>query len=79
MPVDKLLRQLYRETCMLAYAGSGKQGGDRTAVRTRRTNLLRFYEYARRFEAGSFKGLYQFIGYINGIIEGKNVYHRYRC
>jgi len=69
MPVDKLLRQLYRETCMLAYAGSGKQGGDRTAVRTRRTNLLRFYEYARRFEAGSFKGLYQFIGYINGIIE----------
>ena len=69
MPVDKLLRQLYRETCMLAYAGSGMQGQDRNAIRTRRTNLLRFYEYARRFEASSFKGLYQFIAYINGIID----------
>ena len=69
MPVDKLLRLLYRETCMLAYAGSGKQEHDRTAIRTRRTNLLRFYEYARRFESGSFKGLYQFIDYVNGIIE----------
>ena len=69
LPVDKLLRRLYRERCLLAYAGSGRDKQDRAAVRTRRTNLLRFYEYARRFESGSFKGLYQFIGYINGIIE----------
>ena len=69
LPVDRLLRQLYRETCMLAYAGSGKEHRDRNAIRTRRTNLLRFYEYARRFESGSFKGLYQFISYVSGIIE----------
>lgn len=69
LPVDRLLRRLYRETCMLAYAGSGKEHRDRNAVRTRRTNLLRFYEYARRFESGSFKGLYQFISYVSGIIE----------
>ena len=69
LPVDRLLRLLYRETCMLAYAGSGKEQRDRNAVRTRRTNLIRFYEYARRFESGSFKGLYQFISYISGIIE----------
>lgn len=69
LPVDRLLRQLYRETCILAYAGSGKQEKDGDAIRARRANLLRFYEYARRFEAGSFKGLYNFIAYINGIIE----------
>lgn len=74
LPVDRLLRQLYRETCMLAYAGSGKEIRDRNAVRTRRVNLLRFYEYARRFEAGSFKGLYQFISYVSGIIaEGTKI------
>ncbi|MBQ7320576.1 MAG: helicase-exonuclease AddAB subunit AddA [Clostridia bacterium] len=65
MPVDRLLRRLYRETCILAYVGSG----DRAASQNGRTNLMRFYEYARRFESGSFKGLYQFISYINGIIE----------
>ncbi len=32
-------------------------------------NLLMLYEYARSFENGSFKGLYQFIEYINSIIE----------
>ncbi len=69
LPVDRLLRHLYRETCMMAYAGSGKSGQDRTAIRARRINLQRFYEYARRFESGSFKGLYQFISYVNGIIE----------
>ena len=69
LPIDRLLRQLYRESCMLAYAGSGKEHRDRNAIRTRRTNLLRFYEYARRFESGSFKGLYQFISYVSGIIE----------
>lgn len=31
-------------------------------------NLLMLYEYARKFESGSFKGLYQFVEYINSII-----------
>ena len=32
-------------------------------------NLLRLYEYARTFESGSFKGLYNFIEFINTLIE----------
>lgn len=32
-------------------------------------NILLLYEYARRFERDSFKGLYQFIEYINSLIE----------
>ena len=27
------------------------------------------YEYARRFEASSFRGLYNFIRYVNDIVE----------
>ncbi len=37
-------------------------------------NLRRLYEYARTFEAGSFKGLYNFIEFINTLIEnGKTI------
>ena len=32
-------------------------------------NLLLLYDYARGFESGGFKGLYQFIEYINSLIE----------
>ncbi|MBP3333728.1 MAG: UvrD-helicase domain-containing protein [Clostridia bacterium] len=31
-------------------------------------NLLMLYEYARKFENGSFKGLYQFVEYINSVL-----------
>ena len=35
----------------------------------RQSNLNRLYEYARTFEAGGFKGLYQFIRYVDSIME----------
>jgi ATP-dependent helicase/nuclease subunit A len=31
--------------------------------------MRKFYEYARNFEASSFKGLHEFLEYVNGIIE----------
>ncbi len=64
MPVDRFLRTLFESDRMIASgllcdisAGEG-QG-----------NLLRLYDYARTFEAGSFKGLYNFIEFINTLIE----------
>ena len=59
--VDVLLHKLYRETSLMALA-SKSGGGD---------NLTLLYDYARSFEAGSFKGLYNFISFINEIIDKK--------
>ena len=56
MPTDKLLMKLYHETGLLALSSSKKESKD---------NLMLLYEHARKYEAGSFKGLYNFISYIN--------------
>ncbi len=64
MPVDRFLRTLFESDRMIASGllsdiSGGNEGG----------NLLRLYDYARSFEAGSFKGLYNFIEFINTLIE----------
>lgn len=64
LPVDRFLRVLFESELFMAsglvtYQQESGEGG----------NLLRLYEYARSFEAGSFKGLYNFIEYINTLIE----------
>ncbi|MBE6612602.1 MAG: hypothetical protein E7632_08920 [Ruminococcaceae bacterium] len=63
MPVDRLLWYIYTDTDLGALVcGDGMN---------RRPNLMLLYEYARRFEASSFKGLYNFIRYVNDILENK--------
>ena len=62
MPTDKLLMKLYHETGLLALCATSKEGKD---------NLLLLYEHARKFESGSFGGLYNFISYINQLT-GRN-------
>ena len=64
LPVDRFLRLLFESDVfvasgLLADRDSFGEGG----------NLLRLYDYARTFEAGSFKGLYNFIEFINDLIE----------
>lgn len=61
MPVDKLLNYVLRDLSMLSLESESEQ------------NLTRLYEMARRFEAGSFRGLGNFISYINELIESGNV------
>lgn len=61
-PVSVLLWHIYRDTGLLAaVSADGMTSG--------RANLMMLYDYARRYESGSFKGLYNFILYINDIIE----------
>ncbi len=67
LPAPQLLQYLYSDTSMMALVGEG--GDSDVSLELRRANLLLLYDYARRFEAGSFKGLYNFINYINNIIE----------
>jgi len=59
IPVDTLIYKLYRETGLLTLAASS--GG--------RENLMILYDYARSYEAGAFKGLYNFINFINSLID----------
>lgn len=65
LPVDRLLWQLYLETDLPALVRAGGEDGSKR----RRANLIMLYEYARRFESSSFKGLYNFTRYINDLIE----------
>ena len=59
MRVDALLTRLYAESSLLSLAA--KNGG--------RENLLLLKEYAVRYEAGGFSGLYNFIHYVNNLLE----------
>ena len=67
LPVHTFMRFLWKDTAALSYAGSDKSSQKRTPIERRR-NLRKFYEYARRYEASSYKGLHDFVEYINGII-----------
>ena len=67
-PVHLFMRFLWSDVNALSYAGSDSHSKKRTPIERRR-NLRKFYEYARRFESSSFKGLHEFIDFINGIIE----------
>ncbi len=64
LPVDGFLRMVLESDLFVATGlmSSQNESGDGG-------NLLRLYEYARTFESGSFKGLYNFIEFINTIIE----------
>jgi ATP-dependent helicase/nuclease subunit A len=62
--VDTLIYKLYHETGLLALAS--RSGG--------KENLTLLYDYARSYEAGSFKGLYNFISFINSIIDKKTTF-----
>lgn len=65
-PVDKLIRYIYNDTHIIELL-SGRRMND--ADNERQANLLLLHEYARRFESSSFKGLYNFIIYLDDVLE----------
>lgn len=67
-PVHLFMRFLWNDTNALSFAGSDIHSKNRSPIERRR-NLRKFYDYARRFESSSFKGLHDFIEYINGIVD----------
>ncbi len=64
MPVDKLLWYVYTDTDLLSLVYDKNNS-------TRRANLMLLYEYARKFESSSFRGIYNFIRYINDVLDKK--------
>lgn len=67
LPVHTFMRFIWKDVGALSYAGSDKSSQNRTPIERRR-NLRKFYEYARKYEASSYKGLHDFVEYVNGII-----------
>ena len=59
--VDLLLSKLYRELGLMSLASHS--GG--------KDNLIMLYDYARGYESGAYKGLYNFINFINSVIDKK--------
>jgi len=58
-PVDRLILKMFTETGLLPIGGASNANG--------REKLLLFYQFARSFEATSFRGLYRFIAYLNDL------------
>ncbi len=67
-PVDRLIWHIYCDSGLLAFASENKLSG-----KGGKANLMRLYEKARSFESGTFKGLYNFIRYINDILNSDSV------
>ncbi len=63
-PVDELIWHLLTDTGILALGDDDGQDPE-----TVRANLLTLYDHARRFENGSFKGLYHFLKYIHDVLD----------
>ncbi len=69
MPIDKFLQYLFDDsrfvaTGLLAHTREDGSGG----------NLMLLYEFSRGFERSGFKGLYQFIEFINSMIEKRKTF-----
>ena len=61
LPVDRLIRQIFMDPLLSI-------GGGLSAALPESRHLLRLYEYARQFEFGAFRGLQQFVSYIERLI-----------
>lgn len=59
MPTDKLIARLYNETGILSLGDSKKSS----------INLTMLWAFARKFEKSSYKGLYNFLTYIDTIVK----------
>ena len=70
LPVDKFIWYLYRQTDIMAKISL------ETFAAERKANLMLLYEYARKFEETTFKGLYGFLNYLNDVQKGKDDFER---
>ncbi len=66
MPVDKFITYLYRDMNIIETVCAVSEPSQ---TEIKKANLHLLYEYAKTFEYGSFKGLYNFVGYLHDVIE----------
>jgi len=70
MTCDELIWQIYLETDIFSLISSGENAKEYEKEQAQ-ANLIQLYNYARSFGGASYRGLYDFISFINDVIEGK--------
>ncbi len=68
MPIDKFISFLYKDMNIVELI-CATDNSEHSEIK--KANLHLFYEYARKFEHSSFKGLYNFVSYLNDIINSE--------
>ena len=70
VPCDKLIWQIYLDTNILSVVGSDKNLENYEAEQAR-ANLIQLYNFSRSFGKNTYRGLFDFISFINDVIEKK--------
>ena len=70
LPVDRFIWYLYRQTDIMAKISLEAFASERKA------NLMLLYEYARKFEETTFRGLYGFLNYLADVERGKDDFEK---
>ena len=65
LSTDELIWYLYNDTGYYSFVGAMPGGANR------RANLRMLFDKARQYEESSFKGLFNFIGFINKLVDSK--------
>ncbi len=63
LPVSDLLWNLYTETGMLSVGSARSENTEE-----KKKKLIAFHDFTVRFESGKYRGLFNFVDYINGMI-----------
>ena len=67
---DSLIWQIYMDTDLISYITHGESEYD---AEESKANLIQLYNYAREYEKGAYRGLYDFISFVNDVISGKKI------
>ena len=70
VPCDRLIWQIYLDTNILSVVGSDKNLENYEAEQAK-ANLIQLYNFARSFGKNTYRGLFDFISFINDVIEKK--------
>lgn len=71
LPLEKFIRYIYGETAVMTLAFNKKDKGNKE---TRKSNLRKFYDLARKFDYGAYGGLSDFVAYCDSLVKnGKSV------
>ncbi len=73
-PIDKIIWALYTDTSVMSMLKSDSGDIENGILETKHANLMLLYDYARKFENDSYKGLYSFICYINDMLESESTF-----
>ena len=67
---DELIWQIYMELGLFSLVGE-TDGDENYSAEQAKANLIQLYNYARSFGGGAYRNLYDFITFINSVLDGR--------